>query len=59
MENKVFCKTRISKPRKICYIVSVLLAIVTFIAMIANVIPVEAREDHYYDCIDYYNIYGE
>lgn len=62
MENKVFCKMRINEPRKICYIVSVLLAIVSFIVIILSMIPVREKayfSEYYGAGVTYYNVFGE
>lgn len=62
MENKVFCKTKISKPKKISYIVIVLLVIVSLIFIILSIIPVReettylSRREHY--ATTYYNVFG-
>ncbi len=63
MENNVFCKTRISNPKKIWYNVCIAIAIVSLIVMILSIIPVR-QEKHYErfwegDCIDYCNMFGE
>lgn len=63
MENKVFCKTRISNPRKIWYNVFIAIAIISLIVIILSIIPVREKQGYseyrHRDYITYYNMFGD
>lgn len=61
MDNKVLCKTEISEPKKLWYVVNGILVIALFLLMLLSVIPVRERVVSYTDYMytECYNIFGD